>query len=227
MKKRKILIFGNGPSAEVVFQILKKLDQYKFVGFTVDKKYIKKKKIFDYTVYDFNHVVQKFPKKEYDIFISVGYSNMNLKREKIYDRIKKLGYKTPNIIDPSANIPKDLKIGDNNFIMSDVHIHPLVEIGFDNFIWSGAIISHHVKVGNHCWFTSGSSIAGNTNIKNNCFFGLNSSVTNNIKVGNKVFVGAHSLVSKNLQNKSVVISPPTTKHKLNSEQFTFFLNNNF
>ena len=92
-------------------------------------------------------------------------------------------------------------------------------------VWS--IISHHVKVGNHCWFTSGSSVAGNTEIKNNCFFGLNSSIINNIKVGNKCFVGAHSLVSKNLKNKSVVISPPSTKHKLNSEQFTVLIDNKF
>ena len=227
MKKRKILIFGNGPSAEVVFKILKKIEKFEFVGFIVDKKYIHKKKIFGYPVFDFKYLVKKFPKKKYDIFISVGYSNMNLNREKIYKKIKKLGYKCPNIIDPLTNIPEDMKVGDNNFIMNEVHIHPLVKIGNNNFIWSGSIISHHVKVGNHCWFTSGSSVAGNTEIKNNCFFGLNSSIINNIKVGNKCFVGAHSLVSKNLKNKSVVISPPSTKHTLNSEQFTLLLNNKF
>ena len=144
-----------------------------------------------------------------------------------YISIKKLGYKCPNIIDPLTNVPEDMKVGDNNFIMNEVHIHPLVKIGNNNFIWSGSIISHHIKVGNHCWFTSGSSVAGNTEIKNNCFFGLNSSIINNIKVGNKCFVGAHSLVSKNLKNKSVVISPPSTKHTLNSEQFTLLLNNKF
>ena len=43
-EKRKILIFGNGPSAEVVFKILKKIEKFEFVGFIVDKKYIHKKK---------------------------------------------------------------------------------------------------------------------------------------------------------------------------------------
>ncbi|WP_440655396.1 acetyltransferase [Candidatus Pelagibacter sp. HIMB1506] len=227
MEKRKILIFGNGPSAEVVYRILKKIKRYEFTGFTVDKKYIKKKKIFGYPVFDFKYFLKKFPKKKYDIFISVGYSNMNSNRETIYNKLKKLGYNCPNIFDPSANIPEDLIIGDNNFIMNDVHIHPIVKMGNNNFIWSGSIISHHVKVGNHCWFTSGSSVAGNTKIGNNCFFGLNSSIINNIKIGNKCFIGARSLVSKNLKNKSVVISPPSTKHKLNSEQFTVLIDNKF
>ena len=63
MKKRKILIFGNGPSAEVVFKILKKIEKFKFIGFTVDKKFIDKKKIFGYPVFDFKYLVKKFPKK--------------------------------------------------------------------------------------------------------------------------------------------------------------------
>ena len=54
MEKRKILIFGNGPSAEVVYRILKKIKRYEFTGFTVDKKYIKKK-IFGYPVFDFKY----------------------------------------------------------------------------------------------------------------------------------------------------------------------------
>ncbi len=227
MKKRKIVIFGNGPSAEVVFKIISKIDYYEFVGFTVDKKFIKKKKLLNYPIYDFTEVKRKFSKNLYDIFISVGYSNMNVLREEIYKKVKKLGYNCPNIVDPDAKLPKDLKLGDNNFIMSNVHIHPLVKMGNNNFIWSGAIISHHVKVGNNCWFTSGSSVAGNTVIKNNCFFGLNSSIINNINIGNKCFIGARALISKNLKNKSVVISPADIKHKLNSDQFTFFLNNNF
>ena len=46
MKKRKILIFGNGPSAEVVFKILKKIEKFDFFGFLVDKKYIHKNNIY-------------------------------------------------------------------------------------------------------------------------------------------------------------------------------------
>ena len=164
---------------------------------------------------------------KYEIFVSVGYSDMNKTREAIYNRIKKLGYKSPNIIHPNANLPNDLILGENCFIMNDVHIHPLVKIGNNNFIWSGSIISHHVKVGNNCWFTSGSSIAGRTKIGNNCFFGINATITNNISIGNNCFIGARSLVSKNLKNKSVVISPADIKHKLDSEQFINFLNDDF
>ena len=225
--KKKIIIFGNGPSAEVISKIVLNIKSFKFIGFTVDKKYIQKKKIFGFPVYDFQEILKKFSNKSYEIFISVGYSDMNNLREKIYQKIKKYGYSCPNIIHPLANLPDDLKLGDNNFIMNDVHIHPIVKIGNNNFIWSGAIISHHVEVGDNCWFTSGSSVAGKTNIGNNCFLGINSTITNNISIGNKCFIGARTLISKNLKNKSVVISPADIKHKLDSKQFTVFLNNDF
>ena len=139
-------------------------------------------------------------------------------------------------------------INENNINYSIPHIGKVI-IGHDVFIGSncsidrGTIgntiignncrldnliqIAHNVKVGNNCWFTSGSSIAGRTKIGNNCFFGINATITNNISIGNNCFIGARSLVSKNLKNKSVVISPADIKHKLDSEQFINFLNDDF
>ncbi|WP_440657137.1 acetyltransferase [Candidatus Pelagibacter sp. HIMB1509] len=223
----KLIIFGNGFSAEVVAKIVLDSKNYEIICFTVDKKYIKQKKIFGIPVIDFETVKKKYKKKDCSIFIATGYSNMNKIREKIFKNIKKIGFKIVSIIHPKAILPQDFKYGKNCLIMNSVNIHPLVKIGNNNFLWPGSIISHHVKVGNNCWFTSGSAVAGNTHIGNNCFFGINSTITNNLRINDYSFVGARALVSKNLKKKSVVISPEDLKHKLDSLQFTNFLSNNF
>lgn len=225
---KKLIIFGNGFCAEVVAKIVLENNNFEIICFTVDKKYIKKKKIFGKPVVDFESVKKKYKRrKDCYIFVATGYSSMNKIREKILKKIKKVGFNLTSIIHPKVILPNDFKFGKNCLIMNSVHIHPLVKIGNNNFLWPGSIISHHVKVGNNCWFTSGSSIAGNTVIGNNCFFGINSTITNNIKINDFSFIGARALVSKNLKKKSVVISPEDIKHKLDSLQFTNFLSNNF
>ena len=72
---------------KVVFKILKKIEKYEFIGFTVDKKYIKKKKIFGYAVYDFNHFLKKISKKRIRYIYFCWIFKYEFKQKKIYYRI--------------------------------------------------------------------------------------------------------------------------------------------
>ena len=225
--KKKLIIFGDGPSAEVVSKIVDEYKIFEIFCFTVNKKFIRKKKLFNYKIIEYEKLVKIKNKKDYLIFVSLGYSDLNKLREKILKKVKKDGFKLTSIIHPKANICNSVKLGKNNFIMQDVHIHPLVKIGNNNFIWSGSIISHHVKIGNHCWFTSGSSIAGKTVIGNNCFFGINSTIVNDIKIGNEVFIGAGALVNKSIKKKSTIIRKSDLLYGLKSNDFIKLIKNKF
>lgn len=225
--KKKLIIFGDGPCAEVVSKIVDEYKIFEIFCFTVNKKFIRKKKLFNYKIIEYEKLVKIKNKKDYLIFVSLGYSDLNKLREKIFKKVKKDGFKLTSIIHPKANICNSVKLGNNNFIMQDVHIHPLVKIGNNNFIWSGSIISHHVKIGNHCWFTSGSSIAGKTVIGNNCFFGINSTIVNDIKIGNEVFIGAGALVNKSIKKKSTIIRKSDLLYGLKSNDFIKLIKNKF
>jgi sugar O-acyltransferase (sialic acid O-acetyltransferase NeuD family) len=225
--KKKLIIFGDGPSAEVIASIVDEYKIFEIECFTIDKKYMKKNKLLSYKIIEYEKIKNIKNKKDFLFFVSIGYSNMNKDRQYICKKIKKDGFKLTNIIHPKSNISENVKIGENCFIMQDIHIHPFVKIGNNNFIWSGSIICHHVKIGNNCWFTSGSSVAGQTLIGNNCFFGINSTITNNIKIGNECFIGAQTLVSKNLKKKEVIIKPSDNVNKLDSKQFLNLINGKF
>jgi sugar O-acyltransferase (sialic acid O-acetyltransferase NeuD family) len=225
--KKKLIIFGDGPSAEVVAKITEEFKIFEIFCFTVNKKFLKKKKLLNYNIIEYEKLIKIKNKKDYLIFVSLGYSNLNKTREEILKNVKKDGFELTSIIHPNANICRSVKFGYNNFIMQDVHIHPLVKIGNNNFIWSGSIISHHVKIGNHCWFTSGSSIAGKTIIGNNCFFGINSTIVNNIKIGDEVFIGAGALVNKDLRKQSTILRKSDPLYNLKSDEFIKLIKNNF
>jgi sugar O-acyltransferase (sialic acid O-acetyltransferase NeuD family) len=225
--KKKLIIFGDGPAAEVVASIVNEYKIFEIECVTVDKKYMNKNKLLSHKIIEYEKIKKIKNKKNFLFFVSLGYSNMNKDRQNVCKKIKDDGFKLTSIIHPKSNISKNVKIGENCFIMQDIHIHPFTKIGKNNFIWSGSIICHHVTIGNNCWFTSGSSVAGQTVIGNNCFFGINSTITNNLKIGNECFIGAQTLVSNNLKKKKVIIKPSDPINKLNSEQFLKLINNKF
>ena len=227
LNKKKLIIFGDGPCAEVVMQIVEECKLFKIHYVTIDKKFKKKNYLHSYKITNYENIKKIKNKKDYVIFVALGYSNMNKDREIIYKRVKKDGFTVTNIIHPKSNVSKSVRIGENCFIMHDVHIHPFVKIGNNNFIWSGTILSHHVEVGNNCWFTSGSGIAGMSKIGNNCFLGINSTLINNLTIQNEVFIGARALVSKDISSKKVLISKGENYLDLDSSQFLQLINNKF
>ena len=95
------------------------------------------------------------------------------------------------------------------------------EKGINN-IFIGSETGKESKLTNDNVFIGNKSGMNNTRGKNNVFIGSETgkesiSTSDNVFIGNNCFIGARALVSKNLKNKSVVISPADTKHKLNSK----------
>jgi sugar O-acyltransferase (sialic acid O-acetyltransferase NeuD family) len=219
MSNKKLVIFGLGEAADVLFFFFKHHSEYTPVAFTVDRDYIPSDSYKGLPVVAFEDVETIYDPKTHAMFVALGYTSLNQLRANKLVATKEKGYEIISYIHPDAGVPSDLTIGENCFIMHNVHIHPHVKIGDNVFIWSGTILCHHSSVGNHCWFTSGVNIAGNVNIGSNCFFAINSTVTNNVTIGDRCFLGANSLVNKDLENDKVMIVPATKEYVLNSTQF--------
>lgn len=225
--RKKLFIFGTGTAAEVAHQIISEHFNYHFGGFIVDEKFKNSETYIGESLYSFEDFLVMETPESAEIFVSLGYNNLNAIRKEKCEQVKEHGFCLASLIHPKANLPKDFCYGENSFIMNDVHIHPCVKIGKNNFLWSGTILCHHVQVGNDCWFTSGSMVAGNSHVGNECFFGIGAVVTNDLTIGNRCFIGAGSLVSKNTDDNSVVIKPGDPPHKLSSDQFLKLISNNF
>ena len=76
----KILVYGNGNIAKVLYYFLKK--QFDVVGFTVDKKHILENSIEGLPLVAFENVQEKFEVSKYKMIIAIGYIQMNNIREK-------------------------------------------------------------------------------------------------------------------------------------------------
>ena len=217
---QKILIYGNGKVAKILFQFLKK--NFHVEAFTVDEKLIKQKYIEGLPLVGFEKIHKKFDTNDYKMIIAVGYSQMNCIREQKYKEAKFKGYSFINYIHPSVEIHEKVKIGKNNIILDHVAIQPYASIGNSNFLWSNSVIGHGSAIRDYNWIASGAVISGDAIVKSKCFFGVNASIGHNVTIENENFIGANTLITKNTGKKNVFISQEGQKFRAESKQFLKF-----
>ena len=216
---KKTVLFGAGKIADVIYYLMAEESDREIAGFTVDGDYVESDTFHDLPVVPFADVQKRFPPEDFDMFVALGYQNMNsLRQERISDAEKK-GYSITTFVHPNSTMPAATDLGKNCFIMNDVLIHPWVKLGDNVFVWSGALIGHHSTIGDNCWITSNANIAGVVTAGRNCFFSINATIANNVTLGDRCFLGANCLVTKDLADGAVVIEKSSELLRLNSDQF--------
>ena len=217
--RKKIVIFGIGKIAQVIYYYFSKCPQIEVCALVVDREYIKPISWSHLPIIDFETIHQTFPPGEYEMFVALGYQKLNQLRADRVRQAKNKGYSLFSFIDSNAHIPNDFEYGENCFVMANQNIHPCVSIGNNVFIWSGVTISHHSRIDDNCWITSTSNIAGNVMIGKNCFLGMNTTIVDSVTIGDKCMLGASVLVTKSLPDESVMIDKGAEIHRLTSSQY--------
>ncbi len=218
----KVIIFGAGKIAEVIAYYFRNESDRTVAAFTVDRPFVKADTFDGLPLVPFDEIAQKYPPATHDMFVALGYQDMNRLRATKVREAKEKGYRLISYVNPDAGIPRDAVVGENCFIMRNALIHPRVRIGDNVFVWSGAMIGHHSVIGDHCWITSCANIAGAVTVGSNCFFAVNATVAHQVKIGNDCFIGANALVTRDVKDEQVLIAENTKPFRLNSRQFLAF-----
>lgn len=216
--RKKAIIFGTGPLAELVNFYLENDSSYSVEGFC--KTSPESDTFCCKPLCNFEEIEEKFPPDEYEFFVAIGYRKMNELRKEFCEKAKSKGYTLLSYISSKATYwDKANKIGENVFIFEDNTIQPFVEIGCGTILWSGNHIGHHSKIGAYCFIASHAVISGYCNIGDQCFLGVNATLVEGITLGKKVLIGAGTYVSKNMSNNQVTIQQASSISKATSDRF--------
>ena len=215
----KVVIFGAGKIADVVFQTAERSPDLEPVAFTVDRDYVTAATFNHLPVVPFEEVEARFPPSEYAMFVALGYHRLNGLRADRVAQARAKGHRLVSVVDPEAHLPSSVRFGDNCFIMEHACVQPGVTLGENVFVFGGATIGHHSTIGDNCWITSNANISGIVTIGRNTFVAIGATIANNIDVGSDCFLGANALITKNLPDGAVVIQQPSEIIRLNSKQF--------
>jgi len=216
---KPIVLFGTGKIAEVILYFLTHRSNRQVAACTVDRDYLPGSTWQGITVVPFDEITHRYPPETHDMFVALGYQDMNALRTGKCAEARQLGYTLASYVHPESGIPSDCVHGDNCFVMNQVLIHPKVRLGNNVFVWSGSMVGHHSSIGDNCWLTSCTNISGGVDVGSNCFFAVNSTVGNSIHIGENCFIGANALVIKSTEDGQVFIAESSKPQRLNSRQF--------
>jgi len=192
---KRVVIFGLGDMARMAHFYFSRDPNCQVVAFTVTRQFIKEPHFLDVPVVAFEDVVKLYPPSEFEMYVAVGYSNLNQSRASFYFQAKELGYKLMTYVSDHATVLTS-EIGDNTFIFEDNTIQPYVKIGNNVILWSGNHIGHDSTIKDHCFITSHVVVAGWTEIGEYTFIGTNATIVDKIKVAERCIIGAGALITR-------------------------------
>jgi UDP-perosamine 4-acetyltransferase len=186
------IIFGAGGHARVLISLLLDLGQHEILGIYDLQSQSKDEVILGYQVRPMVPDLKSlFSGTEVDFFLAIGSNEL---RRIWWDKVKNMGFSTPNLISPYAHIDRFAVLGLGNIVCAGAFIGPGAKLGNNNLINTGAIIEHEVLVGSHCHFAPSSTIAGRSIIHDECFIGVGSTVIHSKTVAAKTILGAGAVL---------------------------------
>lgn len=205
LQNNRKFIFGKATLAKILAKLLLE-SNITPEAFVVDDTYfVPNEEYFGIPVISQSTFVKICPPCEGEIFVTVGYSNMNHNRKIICEKFMGLGYKLGTYVHPSALIDSDSKIGGGSLIFQLVEIDAFSNIGIGNILLPKVHISHEAKIGDYNYFGPCACFCGNVTLGNQCFIGANACIKNGVKIYDKCLVGASSYVAHDLEEERVIV----------------------
>ena len=216
---KKIIIFGTGDHARVIFSEIIQLKNFKVLGFS--DKLSKKGKVIEIfknkeykNLGDLTHI--KKYKNIYGI-IGVGHNFLRKKIFKEIDSIFKKNIKWATIISKNSILNGNVSVGEGTVIISNSVVNSGTKFGKHCLINTSSSIDHHNSFGNFSSTGPGVVTGGNVKIGEMTHLSIGSTVKNNITIKSNALIGGSSFVNKDCDKNSVYYGVPAKKIKSRNE----------
>ena len=201
----KLLIIGIGGHANSVIDSIKQNTEYEIAGYVDIEKKVCAYNL-DYLGNDDNlDTIYKSGIKH--AFVCIGFLGNSDLRKNIYNKLTSIGFKIPIIIDKTAILANNCKVGEGTFVGKGAIINSNACIGKMCIINSGSIIEHDCSVGDFSHIAVSACMCGEVKVGNNTFIGANSTVVQCVNIGSNVTIGAGmTIISDIIDNKRVTLN---------------------
>jgi len=217
----KLLIIGDGETAELAWDYFSRRG-FRVAGFSVEREYLKKKKLLGLPVVAFEEVEYTFNPEIYRAFVAVSYTQLNHLRSRLATTAKNKGYQLATYISPHAAIGNDVEISENCFVLENTTIQRGTKIGNNVTIWVGSSIGHRTIVEDNCFFATSVAVSGFCRVGENSFLGVNSCTADGVKIGRDCVIGAGAVVINDTFEGLVYVGNPARPlAKKTSEPYIF------
>ncbi len=201
---RKILIYGTGPHARIALDIIERSDEsFRVIGL-IDEN-ADQEEVYGYPV--FHHMDEK---PIAGISAGVVAISDNWRRSLVVRDIlqKRKDFRFVSVVHPSAQIARNVEIGEGAIIMAGVCINPDAQIGAHSILSTASSIDHDNRLGVFVTISPGVFLAGNVRVGDFTMLGLGTKVSNNIEIGSHSVIGAGSVVVRDIPGGVIAYGSP-------------------
>jgi sugar O-acyltransferase (sialic acid O-acetyltransferase NeuD family) len=205
---QKIIIVGDGETAELAYEYFTHDSPHEVVAFSVERAYRKKDEMFGLPVVDFESIRDRFPPDAHRAFVAVSYVKLNRVRARLFGEAKRKGYAISSYVSSRAFVWHNVEIGENCFIFENNVVQYGVKIGNNVVLWSGNHVGHQTVIKDNVFISSHVVVSGYCEVGENCFLGVNSSVANNVKIAKDCLIGMGAVIHKDTEERKVYVGNP-------------------
>lgn len=168
----EILLVGFGGHAKSIADCIERMEVYHIAGYTDWEDNVSKYKYLG-TDDNLERIFESGVKKA---VLGVGYLGKGQLRQRLYNRLKEIGFELPVIIDPSAIVSETAVIGEGTFIGKSAVINAEAVVGKMAIINTRALVEHECVVGDYVHMAVASVICGQVKVGEAAFIGANATV---------------------------------------------------
>lgn len=206
----RIVIIGKGGHAGSLVDILEREKKYEIAGYVVNDKQENAGEKYPVIGSD-EDLEQVFQSGIKNAAMGIGFLGKSDLREKLWKRLKEIGFSFPVICDPSAVLAQNASIEEGCFVGKGAIVNVNASIGRMCIINSGAIVEHDCSVGDFSHVSVGSVLCGDVHVGRSVFIGANATVIQGKNIGNNCIVGAGTTIRKNMKDNQMAWSAEKVK----------------
>lgn len=204
---RKIVVVGGGGHAKVVIDAIKCGKEFEVCA--ISDPGLKKSSLVAGipVVGDDGALPGLFKKGVKDAFVAVGSIGDCSVRKKIYDNLKKTGFRLPVIAHPKAVIAGDVELGEGVFVAAGAVVNTGAKIGNNAILNTSSSVDHDCIIGDFTHIAPGVTLSGGVVVGNETHIGTGANVIQNIKIGKRCMVGAGFTCRENMKDGESLKQP--------------------
>ena len=199
--KQPILLIGGGGHAKSIIDTLLTSRQFEIIGILDNREKIGEK-VSGIEIIDTDEKLKfYFDQGIKNAFVCVGSVGIPALRSKLYKQVEANGFILPNVIDSTAIVAKNVKLGSGNFIGKGAILNADCTVGNGCIINTRSIIEHDCCIGDFVHIAPGCTLCGEVKIGSYTHVGAGSVVIEQKQIGCGTIIGAGSTVVMNIDNE--------------------------
>lgn len=174
----KIILVGYGGHAKSVADCIERQKKFEIVGYT---DFHSQESKYSYLGTDavlescYNNGIR-------NAVVCIGYLGKGEIRQKLYEKLKNIGFSLPVIADPSSIVSETASVGEGTFIGKKAIVNADAKIGKMAIINTMALVEHESNVGDFVHVAVAAVLCGQVEVEEAAFIGANATVIQGRKI---------------------------------------------